>query len=44
MGYIGYYLPTVEIQDYNFMTDEGSFFDQPINDKPINDIKTYENM
>ena len=26
------------------MTDERSFFDQPINDKPINDIKTYENM
>ena len=35
----GYYLPNVEIKDYNVKTDGRNFFDQPIND----DIKTYEN-
>ena len=31
-----YYLPTVEIKDYNDMTDERNFFDQPIR----NDLKS----
>ena len=31
-----YYLPTVEIKDYNVMTDERNFFDQPIR----NDLKS----
>ena len=36
----GYYIPNVEIKDYNVMIDGKSFFDQPIN----NMIKTYENI
>ena len=35
-----YYLPKVEVKDYNVMTDGKNFFDQPKN----NDIKTYENI
>ena len=35
-----YYLPKVEIKDYNVMIDGKNFFDQPIN----NDYKTYENI
>ena len=35
-----YYLPTVEIKDYNVMIDGRNFFDQPIN----NDLKTYDNI
>ena len=35
-----YYLPKVEIKDYNVMIDGRNFFDQPIN--KIN--KTYENI
>ena len=35
-----YYLQTVEIKDYNVMTDGNNFFDQPIN----SDIKTYKNI
>ena len=35
-----YYLPKVEIKDYNVMIDSRNFFDQPINS--IN--KTYENI
>ena len=35
-----YYLPKVEIKDYNVMIDGKNFFDQPIN----NNIKTYENI
>ena len=34
-----YYLPKVEIKDYNVKIDGKNFFDQPIN----NDTKTYEN-
>ena len=34
-----YYLPKVEIKDYNDMIDGKNFFDQPINSI----IKTYEN-
>ena len=37
----GYYLPKVEIKDYNVRIDRRKkFFDQPIND----DIKTYDNI
>ena len=36
----GYYLPKVEIKDYNVMIDGKNFFDQPINSK----AKTYENI
>ena len=37
----GYYIPNVEIKDYNVMIDGKNFFDQPI----INNmIKTYENI
>ena len=35
-----YYIPNVEIKDYNIMIDGKNFFDQPIN----NMIKTYENI
>ena len=35
-----YYLPKVEIKDYNVMTDGKNFFDQPINSMN----KTYENI
>ena len=35
-----YYLPKVEIKDYNVMTDGKNFFDQPINSM----TKTYENI
>ena len=35
-----YYLPKVEIKDYNVKIDGRNFFNQPIN----NDIKTYENI
>ena len=35
-----YYLPKVEIKDYNVMIDGKNFFDQPINSM----IKTYENI
>ena len=34
------YFPTVEIKDYNVMTDGRNFFDHPIK----NDIKTYDNI
>ena len=36
----GYYLPKVEIKDYNVKIDGRNFFDQPIN----NNIKTNENI
>ena len=35
-----YYLPKVEIKDYNVIIDGKKFFEQPIN----NNIKTYENI
>ena len=35
-----YYLPTVEIKDYNVMIDGRDFFDQPIK----SDLKTYDNI
>ena len=35
-----YFLPNVEIKDYNVMIDGKNFFDQPIN----NMMKTYENI
>ena len=35
-----YYIPNVEIKDYNVMIDGKNFFDQPIN----NIIKIYENI
>ena len=35
-----YYLPKVEIRDYNVMIDGKNFFDQPIN----SDLKTYDNI
>ena len=35
-----YYLPKVEIKDYNVMIDGKNFFDQPIN----SDLKTNENI
>ena len=35
-----YYLPKVEIKDYNVMIDSRNFFDQPINST----IETYENI
>ena len=34
-----YYLPIVEIKDYNVMINGRNFFDQPIK----NDLKTYDN-
>ena len=35
-----YYIPNVEIKDYNVMIDGKNLFDQPINNK----TKTYENI
>ena len=35
-----YFLPKVEIKDYNVETDGRNFFDQPIN----NDIKTLKKL
>ena len=35
-----YYIPNVEIKDYNFMVDGKNLFDQPINSM----FKTYENI
>ena len=35
-----YYLPTVEIKDYNFMIDGENFFDQPVK----NNLITYDNI
>ena len=40
MSHSTYYLPKVEIKDYNIMMDGRNFFDQPIN--IMN--KTYENI
>ena len=36
----GYYIPKVEIRDYNFTIDGRNFFGQPIK----NDLKTYDNI
>ena len=35
----GYYLPNVELKDYNIMINGETFFDQPVKDKV-----TYENI
>ena len=35
-----YYLPTVEIKDYNIMINDENFFDQPIKNNKV----TYENI
>ena len=35
-----YFLPTVEIKDYNLMIDGRNFFDQPIK----NDLRTHDNI
>ena len=35
-----YYLPKVEIKDYNIMIDGRNLFDQPIG----NNLKTYDNI
>ena len=35
-----YYLPTVEINDYNVMIDGKNFFDQPVK----SDMRTYDNI
>ena len=36
----GYYLPNVEIKDYNIMIDGKNFFDQPVK----KDMRTYNNI
>ena len=36
----GYYLPNVEIKNYNIMINGENFFDQPIEDNNV----TYENL
>ena len=36
----GYYLPNVEIKDYNIMINGGNFFDQPIKNNKV----TYKNI
>ena len=36
----GYYLPNVEIKNYNFMINGENFFDQPVKDNKV----TYENI
>ena len=37
-AYTGYYLPKVEIKNYNVMTDEKIFFDYPVK----SDTRAYE--
>ena len=39
-GYPRYFLPTVEIKDYNVMIDGQNFFDQPVK----NYLRTYDNI
>ena len=39
-SHLNYYLPKVEIKDYNVKIDGRNLFDKPIN----NDIKTYDNI
>ena len=39
-SYIRYYLPLVEIKDYNVMIDGRTFYDQPVKK---NDLITYDN-
>ena len=39
LGHTWYYLPTVEIKNYNVIINERNFFDQPV----TNDIRTSEN-
>ena len=39
-SYKQYYLPTVEIKDYNVMIDGRNLFDLPIK----NDLQTYDNI
>ena len=39
-SYKQYFLPTVEIKNYNVMIDGRKFFDQPVK----NDFRTYDNM
>ena len=36
----GYYIPKVELEDYNVIFDERNLCDKPI----INDLKTYDNF
>ena len=36
----GYYLPKVEIKDYNVMIDAKNFFEQPVK----SDLRTYDNI
>ena len=38
--YTWYYLPKVEIKDYNVMIDEQNFFDQAVK----SDMRTYDNV
>ena len=38
-----YYMPLVEIKDFNSLIDSGQFFDQPVK-KTINAWKTYRNI
>ena len=40
ISHSNYYLPKVEIKDYNVRIDGKNFFDQPIN----SELKTYENI
>ena len=39
-AHTGYYLPKVDIKDYNVMIDEKIFFDQPVK----SDMRTYDNI
>ena len=39
-SYKQFFLSTVEIKDYNIMTDRRNFFDQPVK----NDLRTYDNI
>ena len=39
-GHRRYFLPTLEIKDYNVMTDGKNSFDHPVN----NDLRTYDNI
>ena len=38
--HIGYFVPKVEIKDYNFLMDGQNFFDQPVK----NNLGTYDNI
>ena len=40
----GYYLPNVELKDYNVMIDGKNFFDQPVKNNKATSKKIFEKL